>query len=47
MVRELKVYKEPELREAVDLSLASGRLNRDAVGWSHRPLHDQVMIIGC
>jgi len=40
MVSELKVYKEPELKKAVDLCLASGRLNHDAVGWSRRPLHN-------
>jgi hypothetical protein len=40
MVRELKVYEEAELREPVDLCLTGGRLNREAVGWSRRPLHN-------
>ena len=40
MVREPKAYTEPELQEPVDLCLANGRLNRDAVGWSRRPLHN-------
>ena len=40
MVRELKAYEEPELRKPVDLCLTTGRLNREAVGWSRRPLHN-------
>jgi hypothetical protein len=39
-MRELKVYNEPELSEPVDLCLANGKLNRAAVGWSRRPLHN-------
>lgn len=39
-MRELKDYKEPELIEPVDLCLANGKLNRSAVGWSRRPLHN-------
>lgn len=30
---------EREITEAVDLCLADGRLNSDAVGWSRQPLH--------
>jgi hypothetical protein len=33
-------YREPELSESVNLCLADGRLNPDAVGWSRRPIHN-------
>ncbi len=35
----LEPTHEPELTGPVDLCDASGRLNRDAVGWSRQPLH--------
>jgi hypothetical protein len=35
-----KVYDEPELKEHVNLCLANGILNREAVGWSRHPLHN-------
>jgi hypothetical protein len=34
------VATEPELRDPVALCTPEGRLNRDAVGWSRRPVHD-------
>jgi len=37
---KLKSYHEPELTREVDLCLPGGRLNREAVGWSRRPLHN-------
>lgn len=37
---EVKAYSEPELTEATDLCLPDGSLNRKAVGWSRRPLHN-------
>jgi len=40
MMRNLQVYSEPELTEPVDLCRLDGRLNREAVGWSRRPLHN-------
>ncbi len=39
-MRDLKVYKEPELKKPVDLCLPDGKLNRQAVGWSRHPLHN-------
>ena len=33
------MFVEQELTEAVDLCLANGRLNTQAVGWSRQPLH--------
>ena len=35
-----KIYNEPEVKEKVDLCLADGTLNREAVGWSRHPLHN-------
>ncbi len=35
-----KQYHEPELTRPIDLCLSSGRLNREAVGWSRYPLHN-------
>jgi hypothetical protein len=40
IINEAKVYHEPELFKPVNLCLADGRLNRDAVGWSRQPLHN-------
>lgn len=34
-----KAYHEPEITQSVDLCDKRGNLNRDAVGWSRRPLH--------
>ncbi len=35
-----KIYRELELTEPVDLCLPNGQLNRRAVGWSRKPLHN-------